>query len=229
MQYLIELLIFLTFIIIPPIFTPKLTEISPIEFSLYSVILYGIITLYCFIRVKDLKKATNTYKHSNTFFSKKHIITKHKFLKNLVLSIFTLIFLFLNGRFWQWISNSPTNKLPNNTSIFWHIFQVFGIFIYAFYEENMYRSFLPLSLEINLEFITKTKNHLKLIFAICEILALLLFSFGHLYMGIFAVLNAFFAGIALRFLVWKTKSVFPSTIIHFIYNLVLYLSMFTKA
>ena len=177
--------------------------------------------IYCLIRGKNLVTENIFYSQENT----KKISTKHL----LALSIIILIFLFSNGYLWKIIAGLNQEKIQLQKSVFYQLFQIFGILVYAFYEEAMYRYFLPTSIGKNLSIISKSENSQKWIFTLSEIIALLLFSFGHLYMGIFAVLNGFFAGIALRFLVWKSKSVFPSTIIHFIYNLVLYLSMFTKA
>lgn len=219
MQYFLEFFTILAFFVLPPIFAHSSANI--IQFTFLQVLIYGFLGIYCFIRGKNLVTENIFYSQENT----KKISIKHL----LALSIIILVFLFLNGYLWKIIARLNQEKIQLQKSVFYQLFQIFGIFVYAFYEETMYRYFLPTSIWKNLSIISKSENPPKWIFALSEIIALLLFSFGHLYMGIFAVLNGFFAGIALRFLVWKTKSVFPSTIIHFIYNLVLYLSMFTKA
>ena len=219
MQYFLEFFTILAFFVLPPIFVHSSANI--IQFTFLQVLIYGFLGIYCFIRGKNLVTENIFYSQENT----KKISTQHL----LALSIIILIFLFSNGYLWKIIARLNQEKIQLQKSVFYQFFQIFGILVYAFYEETMYRYFLPTSIGKNLSIISKSENPPKWIFALSEIIALLLFSFGHLYMGIFAVLNGFFAGIALRFLVWKTKSVFPSTIIHFIYNLVLYLSMFTKA
>jgi len=219
MQYFIELFIILTFFILPPIFTSTNNSHGYLEFSIFHIITYGFLGVYCFLRSKKIGE------HNLNSNPQKGIFNK----KNLLLSFGTLVFLFINGIFWKWISKNNFTKVENIKTIYFHIFQVFGLFIYASYEEIMYRSFLPFSFNKNFSKLINKEILPKGYVIFIEILCILLFSFGHIYMGIFAVFNAFFAGIALRFLVWKTKSVFPSTIIHFIYNFVLYLSMFTKA
>lgn len=219
MQYFLEFFTILAFFVLPPIFAHSSANI--IQFTFLQVLIYGFLGIYCFVRGKNLVTENIFYSQENT----KKISIKHL----LALSIIILVFLFLNGYLWKIIARLHQEKIQLQKSVFYQLFQIFGILVYAFYEEAMYRYFLPTSIGKNLSIISKSENPPKWIFALSEIIALLLFSFGHLYMGIFAVLNGFFAGIALRFLVWKTKSVFPSTIIHFIYNLVLYLSMFTKA
>ena len=229
MHYIIELFVILTLLIIPPFFSNQVPKLTIPTFSWKDILIFGTIALYCFIRVKDEKTKDYPINYFKPNSIKNNISKKSIYLKTLLLSFISLGFLFLNGCFWQWISKAPVEKTFFSNSTLWYIFQIFGILGYAFYEEAMYRYFLPFSIGKNLSIISKSENPPKWIFTLSEIIALLLFSFGHLYMGIFAVLNGFFAGIALRFLVLKTKSVFPSTIIHFIYNLVLYLSMFTKA
>ena len=223
MYYFAELFVILVFFILPPIFTTSIPT-DFIQFNIFQILTYGFLGLYCFIRGENLARKNSFY---SNYSKKKEKKLSIKYL--LVLSLFILVILFLNGYLWKIIARFNQEKIQLQKSVFHQLFQILGIFVYAFYEETMYRYFLPFSLGKNLQLLTQTEYPQKWIFALSEILSLLLFSFGHLYMGIFAVLNAFFAGIALRFLVLKSKSVVPSTIIHFIYNLVLYLSMFTRA
>ena len=218
MQYFIELFIILTFFILPPIFTSTNNSVGYVEFNIFHIITYGFLGVYCFLRSKKIGE------HNLNSNPQKGIFNK----KNLLFFFGTLVFLFINGIFWKWISKNNFTKVENIKTIYFHIFQVFGLFIYASYEEIMYRSFLPLSLEKTFSKSTKKENISKGYFIFIEILCLLLFSFGHIYMGIFAVFNGLFAGIALRFLAWKTKSIFPNVIVHFIYNFVLYVLMFTS-
>lgn len=218
MQYFIELFIILTFFILPPIFTSTNDSVGYVEFNIFHIITYGFLGVYCFLRSKKFGE------HNLNSNPQKRIFNK----KNLLFFFGTLVFLFINGIFWKWISKNNFTKVENIKTIYFHIFQVFGLFIYASYEEIMYRSFLPLSFEKTFSKSTKKENLSKGYFIFIEILCLLLFSFGHIYMGIFAVFNALFAGIALRFLAWKTKSIFPNVIVHFIYNFVLYVLMFTS-
>ncbi len=80
----------------------------------------------------------------------------------------------------------------------------------AFYEEIIYRWYLPE--QCNLFF----KN--KVVRYICAFAVLACFSFAHLYMGIFSVLNAALAHFILRLCFKKTGSIYPGICAHFCYN-----------
>ena len=238
MYYFLELFLILTIFVLPPIFTTESPTLGFVEFNLFHFLIYGFLGIYCFIRSKnfseDYKTSENQHKYrwsrdvslkplTHLCFGSSNIVEpKSNFLKIIVFSLITLILLFGNGFLWQWIAKSPSTKLDYSKSIFVHLFQIVGMGLYAFYEETMYRNYLQGLISKFLENMVKSPIKEKFRFFVAEILSLLLFAFGHLYMGIFAVLNALIAGIILRFLVIKTKSIFPSSIVHFIYNLTLY-------
>ena len=85
-------------------------------------------------------------------------------------------------------------------------------FAAAFYEEVLYRFYLPEQL---LNF-TKSKA-LGFIF---EIISLLFFAFAHLYLGVFSVINAAFAHIVLRFCFKKNGCIGSLIASHFLYNVI---------
>lgn len=97
----------------------------------------------------------------------------------------------------------------------WIIYLLSFIFS-AFYEEVIYRFYFPDAL---LSLITRKKDF-RFSKSLCEILGLLVFAFGHQYLGWIAVLNAGFAHIFLRLCYKKTGKVWPGVIAHFIYNVV---------
>lgn len=218
MQYFIELFVILTFFVIPPIFVSSTPTLGFVEFNIFQIITYGFLAVYSFFRGKILLK------NDSNEFPKIKTITSNK--KKILLSLLIFAFLFLNGLFWQTVSKSSFEKIGISKTLLSHIFQIIGIFIYAFYEETMYRNFLQVLLSKFFYVISPKQDFSKINFILSELIALLLFSLGHLYMGFFAVLNSFFAGITLRFLVLKTKSVFPSSFVHFFYNLILYILLF---
>ncbi len=93
----------------------------------------------------------------------------------------------------------------------------------AFYEECLYRAFLP---EIPLHILSQTKRefprkHEKELTALVEILCTILFAFSHRYMGIAAVVNALLCGIILRLCYKKSGRILCGTMVHFCYNLTL--------
>ena len=107
----------------------------------------------------------------------------------------------------------------------------------SFYEEALYRLYLPESIRAILEDllpkrINKSENENTLqkknavnehgsrnIFLISEISAVSLFALSHRYLGLPAVANAFFAGIVLRICCKKSKTLWTNTVSHFAYNM----------
>ena len=92
------------------------------------------------------------------------------------------------------------------------------IFIFsAFYEEILYRMYLPavLSKFLNLNFSTRVSASTG------EILSIVVFAFSHRYLGYYAVLNAAAAALFLRICYKKSGSIFPGTAAHFLYNIMM--------
>ena len=85
----------------------------------------------------------------------------------------------------------------------------------AFYEEVLYRQFLPEFMAL----IAGEKINRKLVFYGTEFLALLLFAFAHRYQGWISVVNSFLCGTVLRLCYKKTSSVLPGAAAHAVYNL----------
>ncbi len=86
----------------------------------------------------------------------------------------------------------------------------------AFYEEVIFREFLPDALIFMLP-----QNKWTNILA--EALCILLFAFAHRYLGLLGVVNALGAAVILRICKLKTKYVYTGTLSHFIYNAILFL------
>ena len=100
----------------------------------------------------------------------------------------------------------------------------FGVFFAAFFEEVIYRFYLPRAFrEILGKKISKNNQRLSVL---CEGLALLLFGFGHVYLGVLGFLNALVCGAVLRFCMIKTKSLWIPFGIHAIYNFLSFLILF---
>ena len=106
----------------------------------------------------------------------------------------------------------------------------FGVIFAAFFEEVIYRFYLPRAFrEIfgKLRIFGKfdAENNLRLS-VFCEGLALLLFGLGHIYLGILGFLNALVCGAALRLCMIKTKSLWMTFGIHAVYNFLSFLVAF---
>lgn len=92
---------------------------------------------------------------------------------------------------------------------------IMTIFVGAYYEETVYRQFLPNTLIL----LCGTRKWKKVAI---ELSSLLLFAFSHRYLGWMAVLNAALCGFVLRICRKKTGSVYTGTIAHIIYNTIMY-------
>ncbi|MBE6355224.1 MAG: CPBP family intramembrane metalloprotease [Treponema sp.] len=123
----------------------------------------------------------------------------------------TVLSLFLS----QLLSHSEQNLQNISPGITNILFLIINVFCASYYEEVIYRQTIPESL------LSFTENkYIKILF---ELLTLMLFALGHLYLGIAAVANAFICGIFLRLCRIKTGSVSSGTAAHFIYNMTLFI------
>ena len=105
-------------------------------------------------------------------------------------------------------------------SVFGKLNFLFGVIAAAFSEEMIYRFYLPRSFK---EMLSKKFGNNRRLSVVCEVLALLLFSLGHLYLGILGFINAVLCGAALRLCMIRTKSLWIPFIIHALYNLLSFL------
>lgn len=107
-------------------------------------------------------------------------------------------------------SNVDTVVLPQ-TFVSW-IFCILKFVFAAFFEETIYRFYLP---EALLNFFEKKRNSIWI-----EIIVTLLFALAHIYLGVFAVINAVLAHVVLRITFIKSKSIIPGFLAHFFYNII---------
>ena len=93
---------------------------------------------------------------------------------------------------------------------------ILGVCAAAFFEEVIYRFFLPSAFLEILKNREKAGNRRLWLF--CEGISVLLFAAGHLYLGVFGFLNALVCGIALRVCMKKTESLWIPFGVHTVYN-----------
>lgn len=107
------------------------------------------------------------------------------------------------------------NVILPSSVVSW-IFCLLNFLFAAFYEEIVYRMYFPDGLiDLLQHLITGKKLNI-----ICEIAGCLVFALAHIYMGVYAVINAFFAHIVLRFCYKKCGSIWYGFAAHFAYNVV---------
>lgn len=134
-------------------------------------------------------------------------------------------FLLCNSFIFNFISSLRNNnqiQIIKPQTFFEWICCVLNFIFAAFYEEIIYRFYLPDASKNLFVFFIKNDNNKtkKTISIICEIITLLIFSFSHLYLGIFSVFNAAIGHIILRACYCKSKNIYSSFIAHAAYNII---------
>ncbi|MBO5137251.1 MAG: CPBP family intramembrane metalloprotease [Spirochaetaceae bacterium] len=135
-----------------------------------------------------------------------------------------------NALFWNFIANKTgfanTASLNQKINIPFVMNILVGTFVAAFYEEIVYRVYLPsytLSIINKVNLSEKLQKNIQYFF---EVLIVILFAISHSYAGLPAVMNAFFAGIVLRLYIIKKMGIIFITIVHFLYNLLWLIKIF---
>lgn len=108
---------------------------------------------------------------------------------------------------------------PNN--VWQWILATAALAIGAFYEECLYRAFLPeipsiIIFKLGIKFFNK---HKKVIHYIVESICILIFALSHRYLGPLAIANAMLCGTILRICYKKSGSLLCGTAAHFCYNM----------
>lgn len=212
------------FFVIPPLFV-NAPSVQHIDFTLFSVqnLSHFVIAVFIFVFYK--KSVENDAQIST------------KILKYLI--YFFVIFILLFGS--SFICNFSAQKFLNSENSFVNsqvfvenpqgffdfLICIFNLLFAAFFEEVIYRFYIPFGIK-NFLFRkvfdeNQSKSYTifeKSILLFIEIVAMLIFSFSHRYLGIFSVVNAAVAHLVLRFSFIRSKSLIPSTLAHFFYNFV---------
>ena len=115
------------------------------------------------------------------------------------------------------IEKNAHHTMQSVTSVFAWISVTVSVAIAAFYEEVLYRQFLP---EVSAILLDGRVNK-KIFCYLMEVLIILIFAFSHRYLGFIPVLNAFACGAVLRLCYRKTGSIWTGALSHFTYNMTL--------
>ena len=203
-----EILIFFLicgFIIIPPFFTPRITDISQVFNWTFPWVQAGFavfcLVLYCFTR--------------KIFCSQKKIFYP-SMLCLAILICSALILKFISSKTSDF-SALPANNFVTETAldgIFCFLTFLFG----AIWEEIIYRYYFTDALKRLLGY-TKMPDG-RVTFFITEGLGLLVFAFAHLYMGPLSLIHAAIAHVVLRVLYKKTGLIWNGVLIHFVFNII---------
>lgn len=207
----IEFFIVFLFLVLPPVFVTSVQNTSyTFSFSYYIFFQAAIAFLLDFQQRKNTvkKKSVKLSKRINTFSQ-----------GTVTLGLLFLVFALFQAAvyFFPQIQKDGISTLVLPPSGFSeYLICIINVIISAYYEEVLYRQYLPLSIY---DFFTEDR---KLSFII-EIFPVLFFAASHLYLGWLGVLNALFCGIILRRCAYKTDSIYTGTVVHIIYNLCMFL------
>ncbi len=190
-------------------------------FSLYTLILYFILSSIIYFRYKRLLILSNTEQPSSK--------------KSFIYTFCLLLALLINAFFWNFIAIkfniNSTIELGFNKFNFFILFNLFiGTILAATYEEFLYRFYVPkvaehISIFFNDRYGKKIAN---ITLVVLELIIIILFALGHSYIGIISVLNAFCAGIMLRLFTKKISVPIYVISAHSFFNLIQYFLLIRK-
>lgn len=106
----------------------------------------------------------------------------------------------------------PQTQIAFPKTLIQGVFCAVSLAVSAFSEEVIYRAYIPRAMK---KIWGKEK---RLSQACAEILPILIFGAAHISNGILAVMNAIFAGLALRVCAKKTRGIWAGFLAHFSYN-----------
>ena len=210
-------LVILCFFLIPPFFSPHISgNNSPfLQWSFpFQQIIYAILSFFLYFIYKKRITKENENK-INKIFRFPLIFTFS------VLFFIQLIFKFISMSKTVFSQNHNTiipqiNVLLPDSFITW-LFCILNFLFSAFFEEVIYRFYLPMSLH---SFFSQKSQENKAVFILFEVICSLFFAFSHLYLGFLSVLNAFFAHLVLRTSFLISKNIYCNTAAHFFYNVI---------
>ena len=208
LQFSLILLIF----VFPPIFVNHSSDLE-IDFSKFNFFIIPSLLLALFLYLQErLQKKNNPQRQSDVKrarfwtladFSGTFFLTFGSLA--ICASLFELAAIALKAQ--------PSGSVILPSTFLEFLICAFTLCASAFYEECLYRLYLPKAFGI----IARAKKNAAL-FWLAEAAAVLLFAFAHRYQGTLALFNAMAAGIVLRLSYAKSKSVWPPFIAHLAYN-----------
>lgn len=209
------------FLIAPPLFNAPKNEII-LDFSKgYSVSTYAVFLVSIFIFTERIYADKKNSKTSDLIAKKSSFIEKISVGTVCLGAIFIVSAIFQLFALLENKNSFNSQKIVFPENFFYFANFLLGTFFAAFSEEVIYRFYFPFALKENVKNLSRGKlnsENSKALNLFFEFLSVCVFALSHRYLGILAVLNAFFSGLILRFCMIKTKSVFVPFLIHSIYN-----------
>lgn len=226
LEYLVILLLF---VLLPILSAPETTINLDIAYNPFLVFFRLLLFLYLILRVYD-----NT--HSDSFKIKEVM----QFYNRVQLVIQTILLLFLLigiSVIFNFIAKSSGYDIvqievePPSGASEW-IWFVIATAIFAFFEEILFRRFLPEQARyfvknLNGKLSTHdTERFNQLAIVSIEFIVIVLFALGHLYLGLVATYSAAFSAIILRLSILKWGVLLPACFAHALNNLIAFFILF---
>lgn len=210
------------FLIAPPLFNAPKNEILVLDFSKgYSFSTYAVFLVSVFIFAERSFSDKKNNKTGDLITKKSSLIEKTSVGTVCLGAIFIVSAFFQLSALLENKNSFNSQRIIFPENFFYFINFLFGTLFAAFSEEVIYRFYLPFALKENVKNLSREKlnsEKSKTLNLFFEFLSACVFALSHRYLGILAVLNAFFSGLVLRFCMIKSKSVFVPFFIHSLYN-----------
>ena len=203
-----EFIFIFSFLIVPPLLAKPIRNFNFLNPVSAGGLSYFLISLILYFQ-------ENQFKTKNTSIAFKFINNSAYFFKtfgSLVVFAATLDFLL--------VKTGVVSDIRPDFSNFRIVPVFFAFLITCFYEEIIYRLYLPSSLKKFIKLPKIPRYALEIFF---EIVSVFIFAFSHRYLGWPAVVNAMFAGIVLRLCYLKSSSILTAFAAHFSYNFFMFL------
>ena len=206
--------IILLFFVIPPCFSlsPSSSQFTVWSFPFINLF-YALIAFLIYFFFNDDSRFSLVF--FPFLFSLALLLCASFFIKSLSIFFSDVFFQKTESSF---LAESDIQILrPQNFSSW--IFCILTFLFSAFYEEVIYRFFIPDSLIL---FASKKLSSKAVSFCCVgsEIITALLFAAAHIYLGLFSVLNALAAHVILRLIYKKYGLLIPVFLAHFCYNII---------
>ncbi len=197
-----------------------------LSYDFFTVFIRILLSIYLVLRLIDEGILTN----NNQITIKRNKIPQYiaqGILVYIIIVCIALVFSFL-AKFIN-IRVAELTAIPPQGFLAWAWF-LFSIIVLACFEEVLFRLYLPLKLR-NIVFsffqnkVLSTRSQ-KIITLILECIIISFFAIGHCYLGVVAMITAFFSGVVFRIAIIKYKNIFPTCTAHAINNIVSFIVVF---
>ena len=225
----LEFLLVCVIFIIPPFFAKPVTQIQNSNFSLtFPKLIFLAINLLIYYRYEFTKNQIKTVKKFNILIQAGNGILCYGILifTGTVISVITMLLK---------VKPPYSTRFTQMTALSW-VLIILSFLIFAFCEESIFRLYLPCTLKIFAEKFTarffnsadeKTRQTLdRISFFLVEFISVAVFALSHIYLGVWAVINAFLSGITLRYFAVKNRTILTGSVSHFFYNLSVFILLY---